>query len=155
MTCRVDRSLARVALLLAMSTGGWDRAAAADLAEFGVVDGAIPESLTDTPGNPARGREIVRDINRATCLICHALPIPEEPDHGSIGPDLQGVGSRYTAGELRLRVVNPQLVNPDTLMPAYHRVDDLYRVSGEYRGEPIYTAQQVEDVVAYLSGLKQ
>ena len=129
-------------------------AAAQDLAPYRVEGLSIPEPLTDSPGNPDRGRQIVRDITNATCLICHAMPIPEEPDHGNIGPPLDGVGSRYDAGELRLRLVDPKAINPDTIMPSYYRTEGLYRVREQFRGRPIYTAQQIEDVVAYLTTLK-
>lgn len=114
---------------------------------------ALEKPLTDDPGNPGRGRLIVRDTARATCLICHSLPIPEEPDQGQIGPSLAGVGSRLTPGELRMRLVDPKAVNPDTIMPSYFRTQGLHRVAEAYRGQTIYTAQQIEDVVAYLAGL--
>jgi sulfur-oxidizing protein SoxX len=114
----------------------------------------LSEPLTAEPGNPARGRLVVRDMARATCLICHELPIPEEPDHGRIGPSLLDVGSRLSPAELRLRLVDPKAVNPDTIMPSYYRVEGLYRVAEAYRGTTIYTAQQIEDVVAYLSQLQ-
>ena len=127
---------------------------AADLVPFRVENGEIAQPLTDQPGNPGRGRLIVRDLARASCLICHSLPIPEEPDHGNVGPSLAGVGSRYTTGQLRLRLVNPKAINPQTLMPSYYRVEGLYRVWEPYRDQPIYSAQQVEDVVAYLAQLK-
>src|SRR5690606_16909357 len=100
-------------------------------------------------------RQIVRDTNKATCLICHPMPIPEEPNHGDIGPPLHGVGGRYTLGELRLRVVDPKAINPDTVMPSYYRVNGLHRVLQRFRDRPIYTAQEVEDVVAYLASLKE
>jgi sulfur-oxidizing protein SoxX len=129
-------------------------ALAADLVPYRVANGAIDKPLTDEPGNPARGRQVARDLSHATCLICHAMPIAEEPDHGGIGPSLVGVGSRYSEGELRLRLVNPKALNPETLMPSYYRVNDLYRVWTPYRDQPIYSAQQIEDVVAYLSQLK-
>lgn len=129
-------------------------AGAEDLVPFHIERGAITEPLTESPGNPARGRQIVRDIGHATCLICHAMPIAEEPDHGEIGPSLAGVGSRFAAGELRLRLVDPKAVNPETIMPSYYRVRDLHRVLEPYRNQPIYTAQQIEDVVAYLASLR-
>lgn len=114
---------------------------------------ALDTPLTAEPGNPGRGRLIVRDTARATCLICHELPIPEEPDQGRIGPSLAGIGARLTPGELRLRLVDPKTANPDTIMPSYFRTEGLHRVAEAYRGQTIYTAQQIEDVVAYLSGL--
>jgi sulfur-oxidizing protein SoxX len=137
------------ALLLALALTGFPTGAPAE----GMARPAMDRPLTDAPGNPGRGRLIVRDTARATCLICHSLPIPEEPDHGRIGPSLAGVGSRLTPAELRLRLVDPKAVNPDTIMPSYFRTEGLHRVAEGYRGQTIYTAQQIEDVVAYLSGL--
>jgi sulfur-oxidizing protein SoxX len=115
---------------------------------------AMDAPLTDVPGDPARGLAIVRDATNATCLICHAMPIPQEPNHGNLGPPLEGVGDRYTQGELRLRVVDAKVLNPDTIMPAYFRSEGLYRVDAPYAGKTIYTAQEIEDVVAYLMTLK-
>jgi L-cysteine S-thiosulfotransferase len=125
-----------------------------ELVPYQIVGESIPAPLTATPGNPDRGRLTVRDVANVTCLICHKMPIAGEPDQGEIGPPLMGVGSRYTPGELRLRLVNPKALNPDTIMPAYYRVDGLNRVLPLYRDRPIYTAQQIEDVVAFLASLK-
>jgi L-cysteine S-thiosulfotransferase len=111
--------------------------------------------LTDQPGDPARGREIMLDPGRGNCLICHPMPIPEVEFQGDVGPDLAGVGNRYDPGEVRLRVVDPKRLNSASVMPAYHRAEGLHRVLKEYRGKPILTAQEVEDVVAYLMTLKE
>lgn len=115
---------------------------------------ALDTPLTDVPGDPVRGLAIVRDARNATCLICHDMPIPEEPSHGNLGPPLDGVGDRFSTGELRQRVVDAKRINPDTIMPAYYRTEGLYRVYAPYAGKTIYTAQQVEDVVAYLLTLR-
>jgi sulfur-oxidizing protein SoxX len=120
-----------------------------------IEDLAVNTPLTDTPGDSARGREIVRDAANATCLICHAMPIPEEPDHGDIGPPLAGVASRYGEGELRLRLIDPQKINPDSVMPGYYKLEGLHRVDIPYVGKTIYTAQQIEDVLAYLLTLRE
>jgi sulfur-oxidizing protein SoxX len=122
---------------------------------YQVSDGAIPQPLTEQPGVPARGKAIVLDPTRGNCLICHPMPIEEAEFHGDVGPDLAGIGSPYRAGELRLRVVDAKRLNPGSVMPAYHRTEGLYRVLKEYRGEPILTAQEVEDVVAYLVTLQE
>lgn len=127
---------------------------AQEMVPYRITNGAIEMPLTAEPGNPGRGRRIVADLAHVSCLICHALPIPEEPDHGAVGPSLVGVGSRYTAGEIRLRLVDPKALNPQSMMPSYYRVDGLERVQQVYRGKPIYSAQQIEDVVAYLAQLK-
>jgi sulfur-oxidizing protein SoxX len=120
------------------------------LVGYRIIHGAIPEPLTDQPGDAERGRRIVLDRDGGDCIICHAMPLPQRQFHGSIGPALDGVGARYSAGELRLRLVDPKALNPGTIMPAYHRVEGLQRVHERYRGKPILTAQQIEDVVAYL-----
>jgi sulfur-oxidizing protein SoxX len=82
------------------------------------------------------------------------MPLPQRQFHGTFGPSLDNVGSRYTAGALRLRLVDPKVLNAQTVMPAYYRVEGLYRVLAPYRGQPILTAQQIEDVVAYLLTLR-
>ncbi|MDB5903303.1 MAG: soxX, partial [Betaproteobacteria bacterium] len=116
-----------------------------------VVQGdAIPEPLTTVPGEPARGREVVtgRDAN---CLLCHAIPETGERFMGNVAPSLSAVGTRLTPGQLRLRVVDPTRLKPDVAMPAYYRTQGLDRVMEPYRGKPVLSAQQVEDVVAYLT----
>ena len=126
------------------------------LVAYEVVDEvAIPQALTDQPGDPANGREVAIHRKKGNCLACHVLPIPEQSFHGEIGPDLNGVASRYEEGELRLRVVNAKIVNPDTIMPAYYRADGLHRVSDDFVGKTILSAQEVEDIVAYLLTLKE
>lgn len=130
-------------------------AAKADvLAEYKVEAGAIPEPLTDEPGVPARGKRVVIDPERGNCMICHPMPIAEVEFQGDVGPDLAGIGSRYSEDELRLRVVDPKRLIPESVMPAYHRTEGLHRVLEQYRGEPILTPQEVEDVVAYLRTLE-
>jgi sulfur-oxidizing protein SoxX len=82
------------------------------------------------------------------------MPLPQRQFHGTIGPPLDGVGDRYSAGELRLRLVDPKRLHPDTIMPAYYRIEGLHRVQERYRARTILTAQQIEDVVAYLLTLR-
>jgi sulfur-oxidizing protein SoxX len=118
------------------------------------ANNAIPQPLTDQPGDPERGRRIVLDRDGGDCLICHAMPLPQRQFHGTVGPPLDGIGGRYSAGELRLRLVDPKAFNPETIMPAYYKVEGLHRVLERYRGKPMLTAQQVEDVVAYLLTLR-
>lgn len=100
-----------------------------------------------------RGRHIVLDRSVGNCLICHAVPEPAERFMGDIGPSLAGVGNRLDRGQLRLRVIDASLVNPQTVMPPYYRVDGLVRVGEPWRGKPVLTSQQVEDVVSYLASL--
>jgi L-cysteine S-thiosulfotransferase len=123
------------------------------LRPYRVADGAIPVSLTGQPGDPAAGRAAVVDRQNA-CLLCHSGPFPEQRHQGDLSPDLRGTGSRWSAAELRLRLVDASRLNAATIMPSYYKVDGLTRVGKPWQGKPILTAQQVEDVVAYLTTLR-
>ena len=127
---------------------------AQELRPFKVEGDAIPRSLTGAPGDPARGRKIVATRTQGLCLLCHSGPIPEERFQGNLAPDLAGAGSRWSEGQLRLRLVDSRLLNPDTIMPSYYRIDGFERVAPAWRGKPVLTAEQIEDVVAYLATLK-
>lgn len=124
------------------------------LVNYQIVNGTISVPLTNQPGDPERGRRIVLDRDRGDCVVCHALPLPERQFHGTVGPLLDGVGSRYTADALRLRLVDPKALNPQTTMPAYYKVEGLHQVLERYREKPILTAQEIEDVITYLLTLK-
>lgn len=116
---------------------------------------SLPQSLTGRPGDPARGRAIVANRTVGLCLLCHSAPIPEERFQGTLAPTLAGAGSRSTPGQLRLRLVDPARLNPDTIMPPYYRTTGLQRVAKPFEGKTILTAEQIEDVVAYLATLKE
>ena len=122
----------------------------------GVAHGndAIPESLTGARGDPARGRAIVTNRQLGLCLLCHSGPFPEERFQGNLATDLKGAGSRWSEGQLRLRIVDPARLNAATIMPAYHRTEGLVRVAPAWRGKPVLTAEQIEDVVAFLMTLR-
>jgi sulfur-oxidizing protein SoxX len=119
-----------------------------------VVGDTIPGSLTGAKGDPARGRAIVGNRQVGLCLLCHSGPFPEEKFQGNLAPDLKGAGARSSEGQLRLRIVDASRLNPDTIMPPYYRVEGLTRVAPAFRGKPILTAEQIEDVVAYLTTLR-
>jgi L-cysteine S-thiosulfotransferase len=121
---------------------------------LGVAAAALFTGSALAEGNPARGRAIVADRQVGMCLLCHRAPIPEERFQGDLAPDLAGVGARLSAAELRARVVDPRPANPATIMPAYFSTEGLTRVAPGYRGKTIFSAQQVDDVVAYLATLK-
>jgi len=126
----------------------------ADAVAYSVVGDAIPASLGGLAGDAARGRAIVTQRQAGLCLLCHSGPFPEERFQGTLAPDLAGVGSRWSEGQLRLRVVDSRRANPATLMPSYHRVDGLTRVGAPWSGRPVLTPQEVEDVVALLRTLR-
>ena len=123
---------------------------------LGVAHGqdAIPESLTGAKGDPARGRAIVASRQVGLCLLCHSGPFPEERFQGNLAPDLRGAGARWSEGQLRLRIVDSSRINPATIMPAYHRSEGLVRVAPAWRDKPVLSAEQIEDVVAFLMTLR-
>lgn len=121
-----------------------------------VVDGdAVPASLTGGTGDAGRGRAIVASRQVGLCLLCHSGPFPEERFQGTIAPDLGGAGARWSEGQLRLRIVDAGKLNADTIMPPYYRTNGLSRVAPAFRGKPVLTAEQIEDVVAYLVTLRE
>ena len=128
--------------------------AAAGLPPVEVVGDAVPESLTGRPGDPARGRALIVDRRTGLCLLCHAGPFPEERFQGTLAPALGGAGSRWSAGQLRLRLVDSRRLNPESIMPAYYRVEGLERVAAVWRDRPLLAAQEIEDVVAFLATLR-
>jgi sulfur-oxidizing protein SoxX len=116
---------------------------------------AMDRSLTGVAGDPERGRAIAIDPMKGNCIICHALPVPELPADafGDLGPPLAGIGARQSASALRQRIVDPRAFSPDTVMPAYF-VTTYTRVQAAYAGKTILSAQEVEDLVAYLGSLQ-
>jgi L-cysteine S-thiosulfotransferase len=118
------------------------------------VSGAKGEPLAGLTGDPVRGRAIVVNRQAGLCLLCHSGPFPEERFQGTIGPDLNGIGSRLSEENIRMRIVDPARFNPSTIMPAYFRTEGLTRVAPSFKDKPILSAQQIEDVVAFLVTLK-
>ena len=141
-------------VLIAASACASAQTEAATLAPYTIVADTIPQPLTDQPGDATRGRTIVASRQTGLCLLCHTGPFPEERFQGTLAPDLSGAGDRWTAAQLRLRLVDSRRLNPLTVMPSYYRVDGLTRVGNAWRGKPVLTAQQVEDVVAFLGTLR-
>jgi sulfur-oxidizing protein SoxX len=115
---------------------------------------AIDTPLSGQPGDPARGRQIVENRQLGACLLCHSGPFPAPHLQGTVGPPLDGVGSRLNVGQIRLHLVDARRLNPDTVMPPYYVVDGLNRIGQEWRGRPALSAQQIEDVVAFLVTLR-
>jgi sulfur-oxidizing protein SoxX len=124
------------------------------LRTYAVSGDAVAESLTGTPGDAAHGRALVLDRS-STCILCHSGPFPEAKFQGDLAPSLDGAGSRWSAGQLRLRLVDAPRLNPATIMPSYYRVEGLVRVGSAWRDKPILSAEQIEDIVAYLTSLRE
>lgn len=124
-------------------------------------NGALPSPLTDTPGDPVRGRAVLADRGLGNCIACHMnSEMQDVPWHGEVGPPLDGVADRWSEAELRGIVANAKMTFEGTIMPAFYKVDGFIRPGDGYTGKPateitpILTAQQIEDIVAYLMTLK-
>ena len=146
---RVCIFVAAALLLAALPT------AAQELRTYVIAGDSIPDSLTGQPGDAERGRAIVADRTVGLCMLCHSGPLPETPLQGNLAPSLAGAGARNSVGQLRMRLVNPARLVPDTIMPPYYRLDHLQRVAKAYDGKTILSAEQIEDVLAYLMTLKE
>lgn len=126
-----------------------------DYCKWQVVDYKIEQPLCGLSGDPQRGQAVVSDSHKGNCLACHQLPIEGIEAYGTIGPPLAGVGSRMTESQIRTRIVDTRNVNPMSIMPGFYRDPRLINRPGvQYRGKTFLTAQQVEDVIAYLVTLK-
>src|SRR5687767_11350976 len=142
-------------VIAVLALGGSAFAQPAAVQSFEVVGDSIPAPLAGLQGDAARGRAIVGNRQVGLCLLCHTGPFPEERAQGTLAPSLAGAGARWNEGQLRLRVVDARRLNPATIMPSYHRTDGLTRVGAAWRGAPVMSAQQVEDVVAFLRTLRE
>ena len=115
-------------------------------------DEGIPASLTGAKGDPARGRAIVANRQVGLCLLCHSGPFPEERFQGNLAPDLRSA-ARLSEAQIRQRLVDPRVANPESIMPAYYKPGEA-RVAPSFKGKTILSAEQIEDVVAFLATLK-
>lgn len=145
------------ALLLATVGGG---ACAGEVAPEAVVfsDGLTVEApLTGEPGDGFRGLQVFIDRKRGNCVACHTnFDVAAMQFLGEIGPSLDWVGERWSRAELRAILVDPKRVfGARTIMPAFYTGRGGFRTAEEFVGKPILTAQEVEDVVAYLSELRR
>ena len=123
------------------------------LVEYEIIGYEIPKPLTNKTGDPIKGK-VIASSRKGNCLACHVLPEVSDLFHGSVGPSLNGVGDRYSISELRLRLVNPYILNPDSIMPAFYKVRGLQQVDKNFYGTSILSAQEIEDVISWLITLK-
>ncbi|MGY4319867.1 sulfur oxidation c-type cytochrome SoxX [Bradyrhizobium sp. JR3.5] len=145
--------LALATLLAAALFAACAPAGSEELRPYTVVGDAIPASLTGAKADATRGRALIVERS-STCILCHSGPFPEQAFQGDLAPSLAGTGSRWSEGQLRLRLVDASHLNAATIMPSYFRVDGLTRVGASWRGKPILSAEQIEDIVAYLVTLR-
>lgn len=133
-------------------------ASAGELApdDVAIVDNMVTASLTGVAGSAEEGAKVFKDRKLGNCLACHAnKAMAKELFHGEVGPALDGVAERWSPGHLRAILVNSKAVfGEETVMPGFYSLKVGTSVAKDYVGKTILTAQQVEDVVAYLSTLK-
>jgi L-cysteine S-thiosulfotransferase len=128
------------------------------LQAYTVEGDAIAKSLTGQPGDAARGAVLIQQRQKSLCVLCHSGPFPEPHLQGTLAPDLSDIGDRLSAGQLRLRVVDMKRLNPDSIMPTYHAAiadSNVTRVAKAWRDAPILSANEIEDLVAYLQTLRR
>ena len=148
--------LKTMATLALLASAGFASAESISPQQVSFTDGAVPQSLTGEPGNPAEGREVFANRKLGNCLACHANEdLAEQAFHGQIGPMLDGVGDRWSEAELRAIVVNAKEVFEGTIMPAFYNARPINRPLKGFEDKTILSAQQVEDLVAYLMLLKE
>ena len=144
----------RYALALALAMCAVLASAADGTQTFRVVADGIPDPLVAGGGDAARGRTLIVGRESANCVLCHAVPDSAVRFSGDLGPSLAGVGTRLSVPQLRLRISDNLRINPATIMPSYYKIDGLDRVASQYAGKPVLSAQDVEDLVAYLALLR-
>jgi sulfur-oxidizing protein SoxX len=129
-------------------------AQAQQVVPYTITEDAITAPLAGLTGNAERGRKLALDPERGNCTICHPVTGGDPRAQGNVGPPLAGVAGRLSKAQIRLRIVDGTRINPDTIMPPYHRVEGLNRVGREWIGKPVLSAQEVEDIVAFMSTLE-
>lgn len=125
---------------------------------YTVAGDAIETPLTGHAGDAKRGAVLIQQRQKSLCVLCHSGPFPEPHLQGTLAPDLTGIGDRLSAGQLRLRIVDMKRLNPDSIMPTYHAAipdSSAMRVAKGWRDAPILTADEIEDLVAYLQTLRR
>ncbi len=120
-------------------------------------DNKVATSLSGMAGDAAKGKLLFSNRKLGNCLACHVnKDLADKPFHGEIGPPLDGVAGRYSVPEMRAILVNSKLVlSEDTIMPGFYQPDAGARVIKKFKGKTILSAQQIEDIIAYLQTLKK
>jgi len=132
--------------------------ASAASSPYAVTGDAIERALTGQAGDATRGAELIQQRHKSLCVLCHSGPFPDPHLQGTLAPDLTGIGERLSAGQLRLRIVDMKRLNPASIMPTYYGVipnDEGARVADGWRDKPVLTAEEIEDLVAYLQTLRR
>lgn len=115
----------------------------------------IKNPLGGKRGDAARGEIIFAARDGGHCVLCHMSETSDAEFQGNLGPDLSAVGARLSPAQLRLRIVDYDRLLPGATMPSYYRTDDLAQVAPEFSGQTLLDEQDIEDIIAYLSALKE
>ena len=138
-----------------ISTSAMAEGTAPDAVSYG-EDGEVMASLTGVAGDPVAGKKAFVNRKQGNCLACHINDDASEYSfHGEVGPQLDGAGSRWDIAQLRGIVANSKKTFEDSIMPSFYRAENGARTMDKFAGKTILSAQQVEDVVAYLVTLKE
>lgn len=156
----MKRTILTLACAVGMTGVAWAETAPEAVA---FTDGAVAESLTGSPGDAAKGREVMASRGLGNCVACHEVTdMADVAFHGEVGPILDGAGERWTEAELRGIVANAKMMFDGTMMPSFYKSSGFIRPGDGFTGKagteplpPLLTAQQIEDVVAYLLTLKE
>jgi sulfur-oxidizing protein SoxX len=123
-------------------------AAALLAAHAWAAENSMPPTKSAVTANVERGRKLLISRQETGCVLCHAIPGMKEG--GDMGPNLNGLSQRLSADQIRYRIADPRLLNPQTFMPAYFSTQGLHNVAKPLIGKTILTEQGLEDIVAYL-----
>jgi len=156
----MKRTTLTLAVALAAAGTAWAETMPENVA---YTDGSVAESLSGAPGDAAEGRKVMSNRGLGNCVACHAVTeMSDVPFHGEVGPTLDGVADRWSETELRGIVANAKMMFDGTIMPSFYKTSGYIRPGDAFTGKagteplpPLLTAQQVEDVVAYLLTLKE
>jgi sulfur-oxidizing protein SoxX len=157
------RAFALAALAAALSAAAWAQEVAPLEVSYGAY-GEVETPLTATPGDPANGAAVMVDRGKGNCIACHAVTaLQDQPFHGEVGPSLDGVGARWSEADLRGIVADAKMMFPGTVMPGFYKTTGYIRPGDAFTGKaaatdelpPLLTAQEVEDVVAFLTTLEE
>jgi len=127
---------------------------------------AIPVSLTGVAGDPEQGAVVLSKRSLGNCIACHENnAMPDVAFQGNVGPTFDGVGARWSEAELRGIVANSKRAFPGSIMPVFYNDNpaDYIRPGNAYTAKAydpetfttLLSAQQIEDVVAYLTTLTE
>ena len=119
-------------------------------------NGEVELALTGVAGDAASGRKLFMNRKKGNCLACHVnSEMAEQTFHGEVGPELDGVANRWGSAELRGILVNSKNMFEGTIMPAFFKDSGYNRILKKFDGKTILSAQEVEDLLAYVMTLRE